>query len=198
MTRNNKTKKGGLKKGNTNKGKKVHFNSHVSVHKIEKENASQFEDHIKNMTGPVLFHHPGCIHCIMMRPKWTQMIKELNNKNVHCKILEVNAEALPMIHHPLSKVDGFPRLINVENGVEKDVFGDERNVDNMLQFVLKHLKGKNNNLAYDYNLNEKGNLIQLTNPNNVKRVRAKNPRSKQRKHKNTRKTRKQRNKTNKI
>jgi hypothetical protein len=99
------------------------------------------------------------------------MIKELNNKNINCKILEVNAEALPMIHHPLGKVEGFPRLINVVNGVEKDVFTDERNVNNMLDFVTKHLKGKNNNLSYDYNLNKKGNLIKLTHPNNIKRVR---------------------------
>jgi thioredoxin-like negative regulator of GroEL len=155
----------------TIKKQKVHFNPHVSVHKIERNNASQFDEKINNMTGPVLFHHPGCIHCVMMRPKWTQMIKELNNKNVNCKILEVNAEALPMIHHPLGKVEGFPRLINVENGVEKDVFTDERNVNNMLQFVLKHLKGKNNNLSYNYNLNKKGNIVKLTDPNNIKRVR---------------------------
>ena len=153
------------------KNKKVHFNSHITVRKIEKNNASQFETEINNMTGPVLFHHPGCIHCVMMRPKWKQMIKELNNKNINCKILEVNAEALPMIHHPLGKVEGFPRLINVVNGVEKDVFTDERNVNNMLEFVTKHLKGKNNNLSYDYNLNKKGNLIKLTHPNNIKRVR---------------------------
>jgi hypothetical protein len=89
-----------------------------------------------------------------MRPKWLEVIKQLKNKKVDCQILEVNAHALPLIQHPLGQVEGFPRLINVENGVEKDVFGDERNVDNMLQFVLKHLKGKNNNLAYDYNLNE--------------------------------------------
>ena len=172
MTRKlNKSRKN--QKSKINKTKKVHFNSKVSVHKIEKNNASQFEQQINNMTGPVLFHHPGCIHCVMMRPKWTQMIKELNNKNINCKILEVNAEALPMIHHPLSKVEGFPRLINVVNGVEKDVFTDERNVNNMLEFVTKHLKG-NNNLPYNYNLNEKGNIIKLTTPNNIKRVRKQN------------------------
>ena len=179
--KSNKTRKN--KNSQTNKTKKVHFNSRVTVHKIEKNNASQFEQQINNMTGPVLFHHPGCIHCVMMRPKWTQMIKELNNKNINCKILEVNAEALPMIHHPLSKVEGFPRLINVVNGVEKEVFTDERNVNNMLEFVTKHLKGKNNNLSYNYNLNEKGNIMKLTNPNNIKRVRKHRKTSRNRKQK---------------
>jgi thioredoxin-like negative regulator of GroEL len=157
---------------NTKKNKtKGRFNSHVTVHKIEPNNASQFDEKINNMSGPVLFHHPECIHCVMMRPMWIKVIKRLNNKNVNCQILEVNAQALPMINHPLGKVDGFPRLINVENGVEKDVFSDERNVDNMLEFVMKHLKSNVNNLKYNYNLNKKGNLIKLTDPNNVKRVR---------------------------
>jgi len=88
-----------------------------------------------------------------------------------------------MIHHPLGKVEGFPRLINVVNGVEKDVFTDERNVNNMFEFVTKHLKG-NNNLSYNYNLNEKGNIMKLTDPNNIKRVRKQN-------HKTNRKNRKQ-------
>jgi len=154
-----------------NKTKKVQFNSRVTVHKIEPKNASEFEQKINNMSGPVLFHHPQCIHCVMMRPMWIKVIKQLNNKNISCQILEVNAEALPMIKHPLGQVDGFPRLINVENGVEKDVFGDERNVDNMLQFVLKHIKGNTHNLKYNYNLNKKGRLIKLTNSNNIKRVR---------------------------
>lgn len=157
-----------------NKKRIGHFNSRVSVHKIEPNNASQFEEKINNMSGPVLFHHPECIHCVIMRPMWIKVIKQLNNKNISCQILEVNAQALPMIHHPLGKVDGFPRLINVENGVEKDVFSDERNVENMLEFVMKHLKGKGNNLKYNYNLNKKGNLIKLTNSNNIKRVRKTN------------------------
>lgn len=170
MARNTKTKK------NKTKGK---INSHVTVHKIEPNNASQFEEKINNMSGPVLFHHPECIHCVMMRPMWIKVIKKLNNKNVNCQILEVNAQALPMIDHPLGKVDGFPRLINVENGVEKDVFSNERNVENMLEFVMKHLKGNMNvnHLKYNYNLNKKGHLIKLTDQNNIKRVRNKKKRN---------------------
>ena len=153
--------------------KKMKGKGNVVVHKIEQNNASEFEEKVQNMTGPVLFHHPGCIHCVMMRPKWIQVIKKLNNKKVNCQIVEVNADALPMIHHPLGKVDGFPRLINVENGKEKNVFMEERNVENMLKFVLNNLKGKTN-LSYDYNLNKKGDLIKLTDQNNIKRVRGKN------------------------
>ena len=173
MTRNTKN----IKAKNT----KRKFNSRVTIHKIEPNNASEFEEKINHMQGPVLFHLPGCIHCVEMRPKWLEMIKQLKNKKVDCEIMEVNANALPLIHHPLGKVEGFPRLINVENGIEKNVFSDERNVENMLKFVLSDLKNKKMNLSYDYNLNKKGHIVKLTDPNNIKRVRSKSKTRKNRK-----------------
>jgi hypothetical protein len=103
---------------------------------------------------------------------WDKMIQQLKQNNVQCRVLEVNAAALPMIKNPYN-VPGFPHIINVENGVQKDLFSDERNVDNMFKFVVKHLKGKNNNLDYNYNLNKKGKIFKLTDPNNIKRVRGK-------------------------
>ena len=161
--------------------KKIRFNSRVTVHKIEPHNASEFSKKIKGMTGPILFHSPSCVHCITLRPMWTKMIEQLKHKNVNCRVLEVNAEALPMIKNPFN-VLGYPQIINVENGIQKDVFSDERNVDNMLQFVLKHLKNKN--LDYNYNLNKKGRIFKVTDPNNVKKIRT------NKRHKNTRKIKK--------
>jgi thiol-disulfide isomerase/thioredoxin len=174
--------------------KKVRFNSRVTVDKIEKHNASDFENKVKGMNGTILFHHPGCVHCIMLRPKWNQMIQQLKNKNVQCRVLEVNAEALSLIHHPLAQVDGFPRIINVENGVERDVFGDERNVANMLNFVINNLKGKK--LAYDYNLNEKNNLVKITDQNNLKKLRGQNKNNN--KKNKTNKTKKNQNKRKRV
>jgi len=164
---------GKTKKDKKNK-KDVRFSSRITVHKIEPHNASEYEQRIKTMNGPVLYHMPGCMNCTMMLPDCLQMIKELKNRRVQCQILEVNSDALPMIKHPLAEnaqKKGFPRLINMQNGKEKDVFSDDRTVSNMLQFVLKHLKNKHHALPYDYNLNEKGNIKELTDPNNIKRVR---------------------------
>jgi len=157
---------GGKTKKSKTKGK---FNSRVTVHKIEKNNANQFQHMIKGMNGTILFHHPGCIHCVMLRPKWNQMIKQLKNKKINYQVLEVNADALPLINHPLVKVEGFPYIVNVQNGQRSDVFSEERNVANMLKFVINNLKGKQ--LNYDYNLNEKNNLVKITNSNNLKRLR---------------------------
>jgi len=174
----------------TGKNKHAKFSSRVTVHKIEPSNSNEFEKQVNGMNGTILYHHPQCIHCVMLRPKWNQMIDQLKKKNVNCRILEINADALNNVHHPLGKVDGFPRIINVSNGVEKDVFNDTREVSNMLQFVLKNLKGKQSNLPYDYNLNERNRIIKLTDTNNIKRARKGNTRK-------TRKINKQNKKQNK-
>jgi thioredoxin-like negative regulator of GroEL len=170
MTRNTRAKT--RKTKNVKKGK-VRFGSRVTVHKIEPTNVNKFKDEINNMNGPVLIHSPQCMHCIELRPKWEQVIKELNNRQVNCKILEVNADVLQMTNHPLGKqIDGVPAIFNMEKGKTNAMFSDERNVENMLQFVLKHLKdNKNLNLPFNYNLNKKGNLKKITNPNNIKKLR---------------------------
>uniref|UniRef100_A0A6C0EVG8 Thioredoxin domain-containing protein n=1 Tax=viral metagenome TaxID=1070528 RepID=A0A6C0EVG8_9ZZZZ len=165
------TKKTGKTRKTGNK-KKVKFNSRVTVHKIEPSNSSDFEEHIKGMNGTILYHHPQCIHCVMLRPKWNQMIQKLKQQNVNCRIMEINADALNKIHGPLGKVDGFPKIINVTNGIEKDVFNDTREVENMLQFVLKNLKGEHN-LPYDYNLNEKNRIVKLKTKQNIQNMRNK-------------------------
>jgi hypothetical protein len=184
---------------NFKKFKKVKMNfknSNVTIHKIEPNNASDFEEKVKGMNGTILFHHPGCIHCIALRPNWDKMVNQLKNKNIPCRVLEVNAESLSNIHHPLGNVDSFPRIINVDNGIEKDVFSDERNVENMLNFVLSNLKGnKNLNLPYNYNLNEKNNIKRINDINNISRVRRGIKVIKSKKNKTKTKTKTKKNKT---
>ena len=176
MTRNTRARTRKMKR-NVKKGKgNVRFSSRVTVHKIEPNNANKFQNEINNMDGPVLVHSPQCMHCIELRPKWEQVIKELNNRQVNCKILEINADVLEMTNHPLGKqIQGVPAIFNMEKGKTNAMFSDERNVENMLQFVLKHLKdNKNLNLPYNYNLNKKGNLKKITNANNIKKLRRTN------------------------
>ena len=166
----------------------------LNVTKIE-NGSKDFDNKIAKMNGVVLFHHPGCIHCIALRPNWDKMVNQLKNKNIPCRVLEVNAESLSNIHHPLGNVDSFPRIINVENGIEKNVFSDERNVENMLNFVLSNLKGnKNLNLPYNYNLNEKNNIKRINDVNNISKVRRGNKVIKTKTKKNKTKTKKEKGK----
>jgi hypothetical protein len=136
----------------------------VKVTKIEPGNAKEFDEKIKTMSGVVLFHHPSCIHCIMLKPKWEMMKKKLKCAG---DIMEVNAGALEKSNSPFKEnVQGFPMLIGVKDGNMKERFGDERSIENMLRFVTKHMDHSTNNLSYNYKLNKHRNLKKITKKNN--------------------------------
>ena len=87
----------------------------------------------------VLFFHPTCIHCVMMRNEWEKMKEELKRKKKNCNIYEVSGEELAGIQTPLKQhVDGFPTIINIENGKFKESFQDQRILEKMLSFVEKN------------------------------------------------------------
>jgi thiol-disulfide isomerase/thioredoxin len=139
----------------------------IKVIKIEPNHTKEFDEKIKTMSGVVLFHHPGCIHCIMLRPKWEMMKKKLKGAG---DIMEVNAGALENSKSPMKEhVAGFPMLIGVKNGDMKEKFGDERSIENMLKFVTKHMDHSTNNLTYNYKLNKHKNIKKITKKNNKRK-----------------------------
>ena len=152
----------------------------VKVIKIEPSNAKEFDEKIKTMSGIVLFHHPSCIHCIMLKPKWEMMKKKLKCAG---DIMEVNADALEQSKSPFKEnVQGFPMIIGVKDGNMKEQFGDERSIENMLRFVTKHMDHSTNNLTYNYKLNKHRNIKKITKRNNkAKNNKAKNNKTKRQK-----------------
>ena len=152
-----------------------------TVTKYDKHNINEFDKKIKHMNGVVLFHHPQCMHCIMLKPKWEIMKKQLN---VDGDIMEVSAETLEESNSPIKdKVRGFPMIVRVENGKITDHFKEERNIDNMLTFIRHHLN-KRNNLDYNYKINKNNNLKK------IKRKVFKKNKTNNKKDKNKRKTKK--------
>ena len=134
-------------------------NKKLNVIKIENGSHKEFDHKISHMNGIVLFHHPGCIHCIMLKPKWDMMKKQIDG---NINIMEVNAEVLESSNSPLkNKVTGFPMIVRLNNGEITDTFKEERNIENMLKFVTKHMNNKINELNYDYNLNNKNNIKKI-------------------------------------
>ena len=118
------------------------------VTKYDKSTTKQFDEKIKHVNGIVLFHHPQCIHCVMLRPKWEMMKKQLNND---CEIMEVNVSALESSNSPIrEEVQGYPMIVHVENGKIAHHFKEERNIDNMLKFINHHLNNKANKLDFNY------------------------------------------------
>ena len=132
-----------------------------NIIKINKGDTDKFDKHVGHIRGVVLFHHPGCIHCIMLKPKWEMMKKKLSK---HGDIMEVSAEALENSNHPVKhQINGFPMIVYLNNGKIEDTFSEERNVENMLKFVTKHLHGKQNNLDYNYKFknSKKHNILKI-------------------------------------
>jgi thioredoxin-like negative regulator of GroEL len=107
------------------------------VTKYDKDNTKKFDKDIQVMSGIVLFHHPQCIHCVMLRPKWEMMKKKLHSEG---DIMEVDVSALEESNSPIrNEIQGYPMIVRVENGKIKEHFKEERNIDNMLKFIEHHL-----------------------------------------------------------
>ena len=118
------------------------------VTKFDQSNTKQFDEKIKHVNGIVLFHHPQCIHCVMLRPKWEMMKKKLKTDG---EIMEVNVTALEQSNSPIrEQVQGYPMIVHVENGKIAHHFKEERNIDNMLKFINHHLNNRTNNLDFNY------------------------------------------------
>jgi len=116
----------------------------------DKNNTKEFDEKIKTMRGIVLFHHPQCIHCVMLRPKWEQMKQKLNTEG---DIMEVDVSALEESNSPIrNQIQGYPMIVRVENGKIKEHFQEERNISNMLKFIEHHLNHTNNKLDYNYKI----------------------------------------------
>ena len=137
----------------------------LNVIKIENGKHLDFENRSAHMNGIVLFHHPGCIHCIMLKPKWEMMKKKING---NINIMEVNAEALQTSNSPLkTQITGFPMIVHLNDGKINDTFKEERNIENMLRFVTKYMNEKTNDLDYNYKINKHDNIKKIKKVKNI-------------------------------
>lgn len=105
----------------------------MKVVKIGNHNTNHFNREMKG-TCILLFHHPDCPHCISLRPIWERVKKANANRPV--KIIEVNADALGNLNHPIkNEVRGFPQIIRTENGQSMEEFNQTNSAENLSAFV---------------------------------------------------------------
>ncbi len=134
-------------------------NKKLKVTQIGANDAHVLDKAIPTMSGVVLVHHPSCMHCVMLKPKWDIMKKKLNCGG---HIMEINADAFSKSQNRLSPfVNGYPTIMGVEPNTKPDIFKDERTIENMLKFVTHHLNNSNNKLNYTYKENLHGNLKEI-------------------------------------
>ena len=140
----------------------------MNVQSVTPNNLEKLSN-LNSEQATVLVYHPHCFHCQMMRESWELMKERLKNKRKPCNIYEINAEHLDRNIHPITRdVEGFPTIMNVNKGKVINQFEKERNVDNMIDYVLSNTpkshnhassKKKINNRRVNFSLNNNGSLL---------------------------------------
>jgi thioredoxin-like negative regulator of GroEL len=92
---------------------------------------------VKRHTGILLIFHPGCGHCVQMRPEWEAMKQRLSPMT---KIIEIDGSA--MSEHPamnksavIQRTRGFPSIFKVKHGKVIAEYQGPRTMNEMKQFV---------------------------------------------------------------
>jgi len=133
----------------------------MKIIRINQEN-NHLLNGINKENATVLFYHPSCIHCMMMKENWETMKNKLKNKN--CNIYEVNGEHMDSIDHPVKEqIQGFPTIMNVKNGKLLNYFEKERNIENMMNYVLSNQNKSSppriNTRRTRFSINPNGSLV---------------------------------------
>ena len=96
---------------------------------------------VKKLTGIILVFHPGCGHCVQMRPEWEAMKKRLSPGS---KVVEVDGSEMSgndsMNRTPLSQTNGFPEILKMKKGRVVEKFSGPRTADEMKKFAEKGMK----------------------------------------------------------
>ena len=139
----------------------------MKIIKINPEN-NNLLNNLRNEQATILVFHPNCIHCVMLRDSWEAMKKKLQEKKKNFNIYEINGEYLHEMNHPLKQsVNGFPTIMNVKNGKVVNHFEKERNIENMMNYVLSNISSNKysnskkslNSRRVRFNLNKNGSLM---------------------------------------
>ena len=171
----------------------------MKIIKIERMGDIEKLNHFTNKSrGTLLFSHPECPHCIHMKPQWEQVKHQLMRKKRPCDIFEIDGRQMQNIKHPLAQaVNGFPTILNVDRG-KITPFEKERNVKNMLNFILSILPNKKNTVKFKKKIaTSMPNNLLLNKERLMKKKRKTKSTNKPKKQKISKKTRKNR-KTRKL
>jgi thioredoxin-like negative regulator of GroEL len=93
---------------------------------------------VKKLTGIILVFHPGCGHCVQMRPEWEAMKRKLSPGS---KVVEVDGSEMSgnekIGNSPLAGTNGFPEILKMKKGKVVEKFQGERTSDEMKKFAEK-------------------------------------------------------------
>jgi hypothetical protein len=100
-------------------------------------NYNSCANRVKKLTGVLLIFHPGCGHCVQMKPEWEAMKQTLSPST---RVVEVdgsemagNAEMGRSI--VTQRLQGFPTILRLKNGKVAEEFRGQRVANEMKKFA---------------------------------------------------------------
>lgn len=107
-------------------------------------NSSEFAKETQQNPSFVRFYHPGCPHCVHMKPAWENLknhdaLKDMNVAiiNIHVAVL---GELTPEIQE-LMQDKGVPSMFLIDNGTITEYNGP-RETDSMAEYIVTNTKSK--------------------------------------------------------
>ena len=115
----------------------------------EPQDALKFDKLINERQSFIKFYHPSCGHCQNMASAWSALQKHPKLKNLDLNIVEVHVGATPYIKSSVAikaENQGVPFILLVNKGGEvTKMFDLERNVEEMVKFILNNINERKRN-----------------------------------------------------
>ncbi|XP_011159540.1 thioredoxin domain-containing protein 5 homolog [Solenopsis invicta] len=109
-------------------------------HAILSLTADSFQQGIEKGVSFVKFFAPWCGHCKRLAPTWEELGKKFfGNENVNIVKVDCTLDVSKLLCNE-QEVDGFPTLYLYRNGRKISEYNGSRNLDDLYDFVMNHLK----------------------------------------------------------
>lgn len=92
---------------------------------------------VKKLTGILLIFHPGCGHCVQMRPEWEAMKERLPPGT---RVVELDGSQMSdhkeLLRNPIiRRTRGFPSIFKLHNGTMAEEYQGQRVAGEMHKFA---------------------------------------------------------------
>jgi len=87
----------------------------------------------------VLFHMATCPHCIIMRPNWEKVKKDVGKK---CNIAEIEYSDISALPKSMQTVRGFPTIMAYKNATPVAEYAGDRSAKSIADFAKIHASAK--------------------------------------------------------
>ena len=105
----------------------------------ENDEVFDFNEQINNNRKIIcVVYMPGCMHCEMLKPIWSDVSKNVKNKyNGDALIAMLHMNAADKLEKQIPKLEGYPHITAINNGKYID-YNKPRDAENIEKFMVKY------------------------------------------------------------